>query len=126
MRTLEKIQEVLGRETEEAIRDAIMEVDNIFPWRDTNEYYEYNNLVAPSINQIGRAENQFNNWGGRSTELCVWFTLKPGVHYVRKSQLYAYEKYLEKLAEELAGKKDELGFTSVRSVFRTGSTKKFK
>ena len=76
----------------------------------------------PSFSYLGDAKYQYHNIS--PPELHVWFRIVPGIENIRRHQIHAYEKYLEKLAEELS--KQDLGATSVRSIFRLSSVKRYE
>ncbi len=101
------------------LRVALKSVNRAYPWKDRNDY---DGTDAPSFSHLSDGQSTYHNFS--TPELHVWFHIIPGIDNVRKSQIYAYEKYLEKLAEELS--KKELGAMSVRSVFRVGSGTTFK
>jgi len=101
------------------LREAILRVDQVFPWKITNGLGE----PMSSIQYLGDGQDQFNNWG--DGELNVWFRITPFGCY-EKSKIHAYERYLEKLAEELSRQALPPGVTSVRSLFRLASAKAFE
>ncbi len=104
-------------ETLKALRRSINQTDEVYPWRDQSDY---DGSALPSIKYLGEPRYQYHNV--TSPELHVWFRIVPSGP-VRKGQVYSYEKYLEKLAESLS--KQPIAATSVRSVFRAGSVKRF-
>jgi len=89
---------------------AIMEVDDLHPWKDTG----YNGAPLPSIGLVQFNSDQFNNWS--RPELNVWFRIEPTAKYMSRSQTYAYEKYLETLAQKLAEREEFVGIATVRSL----------
>lgn len=90
------------------LREAILEVDKLFPWKD-DIYPDARDPERESIMYLSPGEKG----GGWKGETNLWFHLVPLWQSVRKGQVYAYEKYLAKLAEELAKKKLQ-GVESVR------------
>ena len=102
------------------LRIAIKQALRLHPWVDANDY---DGVVAPSFSHLSDGSYQYHNIN--PTELHVWFRIVPGIECVRKSQVYAYEKHLQKIVEELANRNPQ-GATSVRSVFRVRSVKFFK
>ena len=113
-------ERVLPQDKLDALRAAIWEVDSAYPWKDKNDYGDSD---FPSLGFVGSPEHQFHNLA--IPELHVWFRVVSWQQYIRKSQQYAYEKYLAMLASELA-KKELFGSESVRYNFRSYSTKTFK
>lgn len=105
-------------ETLRKLRRSIQHTDEVYPWRDKSDY---DGSALPSIQYLGEHHYQYHNVA--RPELHVWFKIVPSAP-VRKGQIHAYEKYLEKLAEELS--KQQLDVTSVRSVFRASSVERFK
>jgi len=103
------------------LQDEVRATDLLYPWKDKSDY---DGAEVPSIGFLGEGQNQYHNVS--TPELHVWYRIVPGIQGVRKGQIYAYEKYLEKLAEKLAFRCNAHGATSVRSVFRVGSVKFFK
>ncbi|MBI4158351.1 MAG: hypothetical protein HY505_01905 [Candidatus Yanofskybacteria bacterium] len=103
----------------EMLRDAIVFVDRKFPWKDTNDH---DGTEVSDIRYLGDAHVVIHNFNPQ--EQHVWFWIVPHYDSMRKSQLYAYEKYLAKLAEEL-NKKRFFRSDSVRSVFRVVSSTSF-
>lgn len=82
----------------EALERAIREVDARFPWKD--EMPPLSNEAFESIRYITTGRIRVNNW--TVPEKDCSFCIHPGRSDVRRSQIYAYEKYLDKLSQELA------------------------
>jgi hypothetical protein len=100
------------------LRRAILKIDARFPWSDDprpDERYK-------SIKYISDGEVSLTGWGGK--KVC-WFHLYPTREWVRKGQVYGYEKYLAKLADELA-KLNLPKIQNVRCTFEVHSTMDFK
>lgn len=97
------------------ISQTIYEVDAKFPWHDD---------IHPdagkfeSISYLG--EGSVRDY---DTGLYVFFTIIPKLSNMRKGQVYAYEKYLAKLAEELAKKFDDV--EEVRSIIEVRASTSF-
>jgi len=72
-----------------SLRRAIIEVDRIWPWKDS----------GGADSMIGLSDGEVS-----PNKLVYWFTFRPGVSWLTKCQIYAYEKYVAKLAEELASR----------------------
>ncbi|MDP3934656.1 MAG: hypothetical protein Q8Q46_00295 [Candidatus Giovannonibacteria bacterium] len=105
-----------------AFRRAILEVDEQFPWHDDPPRL-CPEESAPSIFYLSDGDEVINNWS--TPEKTCWFTIFPKYHSIRKGQVYAYERYLAKLAEELVKKR--LPFVAeVRSVLHIDSGTSFK
>ena len=90
-----------------AYRAMIENVDRDFPWRD--DVHPDWHRDFKSIKDLSDGEVVTDNLPGDPTR--VWFEIRPYCK-MRKSQVYAYEKYMEKLAIELAKMKFE-GLESV-------------
>ncbi len=75
---------------------AIRQVDRQFPWRDDRPIVSSNNICLshPSYTPPARSSSEEEEHG-----YCFKTSL---VGNLRRGQVYAYEKYLAKLAEELA------------------------
>jgi hypothetical protein len=97
-------------ELREQMLQAIREVDELHPWKDI----AYDGAQLPSIDLLQFKSDQFNNW--TTPELNVWFLIEPTARYITKSQMYAYEKYIETLAQKLAEREEFLGTASVRTL----------
>lgn len=97
-------------ELREQMLQAIREVDKQSPWKDV----ACDGTSLPSIDLLQFKSDQFNNW--TTPELNVWFLIEPTARYMQKSQIYAYEKYLEMLAQKLAEREEFLGTASVRTL----------
>jgi hypothetical protein len=89
------------------LRQAIMDVDSRFPWSDEPRPDE----TFQSIGHLSDGESALAGWGAVDDMIC-WFHIHPMRDYVRKGQIYAYEKYLERLISELAA----MGIPNVKSV----------
>jgi hypothetical protein len=87
------------------LRQAITDTDQRFPWHDARGTGE----PLPSIKFLSDGQVVVHNWS--VPEKLIWFTIYPpfGMH---RGQVYAYEKYLEKISEELA----RLGLPHISAV----------
>ena len=107
----------------DALRSSIKEVDKLFPWKedDVPDGAE----KPPSIFYLGDGQVVVQNF--HPTEQHIWFSVHPRYDSMRRGQIYAYEKYLAKLAEELAKPKPH-GYwpASVRSVITIKASTSFK
>ena len=101
------------------LQELIREVDRLFPWSDTPSLGE----EFKSIKYLSEGEVIIQNWS--IPEKHIWFSVFPGITCLRRGQVYAYEKYLSKLAEELA-KKKILGVIEVRGVIEVGAATSFR
>ena len=90
------------------LREAILEVDREFPWCDD----VYPGVKFKSIHFLNAGSITRNN--RTCIEYTAWFHIFPYQGNVRKGQVYAYEKYLAKIAEELS-KRELPNVKSVRS-----------
>ena len=101
------------------LANEIREIDKLFPWRDNpNPRAE-----SQSIRYLSDGKIVIHNF---HTPLKVcWFHVYPVNKFIRKGQVYAYEKYLDKIAEELAKKKLP-GVVEVRSVLEVHTISSFK
>jgi hypothetical protein len=101
------------------LRQAIIKIDAQFPWNDDSlcpdEEHE-------SIKYLSDGKIDTDGWGEK--KICRFY-LYPTREYVRKGQVYGYEKYLAKLAEELA-KLNISGVQHVRSTIQIHATTDFK
>ena len=79
---------------------AILDMDQLFPWYDD---------VCPGSGRtkdvfyVSDGEEIVHNWS--VPERVCWFNVCPRYQSLRRGQVYAYEKYLAKIAEELAKRK---------------------
>ena len=118
--TIGFISSLCGNEPNLAeLRQAILNVDARFPWTDDSlrpdEEHE-------SIHYLSAGEVGTDGWGEK--KIC-WFYIFPTREYVRKGQVYGYEKYLAKLTEELA-KMNIPDIQHVRCTIEVRSTMDFK
>ena len=79
------------------LRRQIREVDKHFPWKE--DQIPEGAEQPPSIFYLGDGQVVIHNFHPK--EQHIWFTIQPRYDSMRRGQLYAYEKYLAKLAEEL-------------------------
>jgi len=102
------------------LAEAIREVDRMFPWHDDihPDAGEFE-----SIFYLGDGNVVVHNF--HTPLKVVWFSIHPKWDNLRKAQVYAYEKYLTKLAEELAKKKLS-GIAEVRSVIEVRAATSFR
>ncbi len=101
-----------------AMRKAICEVDAEFPWRDDL----HPDITFESIGYLSNGNVVLHKYA--KPLKMVWFTIHPKWGNLRKSQVYAYERYLAKIAEELAKRfVDEV--REVRSVIEVRSGTSF-
>ena len=104
-----------------AMAKAIRDIDYWYPWMDmdaTPSSGEYKSIFHLSDGHV--VTHNFN------TPLkIVWFSIHPMSGHMKKSQVYAYEKYLAKLAKELA-KQFAGAVTEVRSVIEVRASTSFK
>jgi len=97
------------------LRTAILEADRAFPWRDDI----HPETVNASIHYLSDGVIATDDFS--TPEKHCRFTIVPVWDNLRKGQVYGYEKYLNKLAEEIA-KRGLPGVTEVRSVIGVRST----
>ena len=91
-------------------KEAILEVDQSFPWHDD---VHPDSGEPKGIFYISEGEEVVHHWS--FSEKVCWFSISPRYDSLRQGQVYAYEKYLAKIAEELA-KRKLLGVREVKSV----------
>ena len=104
------------------LRNAILEIDAEFPWRDD---IHPDAGERKSIHYLGGGNVVIHNFA--VPIMLVWFSVHPKWEMLRKSQIYAYEHYLAKLAEELAKRFAESSlFSEVRSVIEVRAVSSFK
>lgn len=101
------------------LAETIREVDRHFPWHDD----PYPDTKFESIKYLGEGKVVVHNFK-TPLKIC-WFTIVPGINNLRKAQVYAYEKYLSKLAEELS-KSELVGVIEVRSIIEVRSVTNFR
>jgi len=106
-------------ELQEQMLQAVRKVDELYPWKDTG----HDGSTFPSIKALYFSGDQFDNW--HIPELNVWFRIEPTAGYLHKGQIYAYEKYLETLAQKLAEMEEFVGVATVRSMCRTCKSSEF-
>lgn len=104
------------------LAEAIREVDRTFPWHDDihPDAREFESICYLSDGRIFVQDIY-------PRRKVVWFSIYPTPQggMLRKAQVYAYEKYLAKLAEELAKKKLS-GIAEVRSVIEVRAATRFR
>ena len=94
------------------LAEEIREADRMFPWRD--DFSPGAGQEKPeSIFYLSNGEVVVHNY--TTPVKIIWFGIVPKPDCLRKGQVYAYEKYLAKLAKELAEKKLS-GIAEVRSL----------
>lgn len=109
----------------DALRQSIKEIDKLFPWKEDEapEGAE----ESPSIFYLGDGQMVVHNFHPKEQEQHICFVVQPRYDSMRRGQLYAYEKYLAKLAGELM--KPNLNNywpASVRSVITIKAVTSFK
>ena len=82
------------------LANEIRGIDKLFPWGDNYRSDE----KFTSIGYLSDGEIVVHN-ASRIPERVCWFHIYPTNRHIRRGQIYAYEKYLAKIAEELAKKK---------------------
>ncbi len=103
--------------------ESIIRADSRFPWKD--EFFllgEPSNGIA-GLRRIDVADVQIitDEYGRRTID----FTLSYQGYSVTYSQLYAYQKYVAKLAEEIAYEHRLVGIDDVRAIVCTMATQVF-
>jgi hypothetical protein len=78
-----------------ALEDAITTVDRQFPWKD-----DFSSQSEKYVLNIGKNSTSTSGW--TIPETIVDFPVDRRHNSLKRGQLYAYEKYLAKIAEELA------------------------
>ncbi|MBU6501072.1 MAG: hypothetical protein KGJ89_03015 [Patescibacteria group bacterium] len=99
---------------------AIREVDAMFPWHDDDIDSKMNHK---SLFYLSGGRVVVHDLNGPLK--MVWFDLFTEYRDIRRSQVYAYEKYLAKLAEELA-KKKFVGIAEVTSAIEVRTSRHFR
>ncbi len=95
------------------LRQMIVEIDERFPWRATNGFGE----EQRSIGYLDDGHVVTHNFHV-PIKMC-WFWIVPMLA-IQKGQIHAYEKYLDKIAEELAALQMP-GVRGVHAVMRVAS-----
>lgn len=92
--------------------------DSLYPWKDYGYINPSDNKesLLPSIGDVFFMDDQYNNW--EVPELNVWFRIRPTSARLRRSQIYAYERYLETLCEETAKITELMGVATIRCICR--------
>jgi hypothetical protein len=101
-----------------ALKEAITTVDRQFPWKD-----DFSSQSEKYVLYIG--ESSSSTSGYTIPETIVDFPVDRRHNSLRRGQLYAYEKYLAKIAEELA-KMHLPRIKEVHSQIKIQRTKVFK
>lgn len=81
-------------------REAILEIDQLFPWHDD---VCLGAGEPKGIFYVSDGKEVVQNWSIPEKVCC--FNVFPRYSSLRRGQVYAYEKYLAKIAEELAKRK---------------------
>ena len=102
-----------------AMKESIREIDAEFPWRDDI----HPDVKFESIGYLSNGEVVLHKY--TKPLKMVWFRIHPKWDNLRKGQVYAYERYLAKIAEELA-KRFVGGVAEVRSVIEVRAGTSFK
>lgn len=97
-----------------ALRQMILEIDAQFPWRATNGLGE----EQESIRYLDDGTVVVHNFH-TPIKMC-WFRIMP-TFKMQKGQLHAYEKYLDKIAEELSVRQIK-GLKGTHAIMRTCSS----
>lgn len=106
---------------QKTLRDAIVEVDNLFPWKDVMPPLA--NEPHKSIYYLGDGHEVTHN--EKVPEKVWWFCIVPSRQDMRKGQLYAYEVYLANIAQQLSFM-NLPGVSKVNSLVETVSTQYFE
>jgi hypothetical protein len=101
------------------LQQAIMDTDKQFPWKD--DVHPDAKREGESIFYLGDGHA---TWEDGLVTSCS-FMINHRWDNLRRNQIYAYEKYLAKIAEECA-KKKPLGSAEVRAVLEVRSVSSFK
>lgn len=107
------------------LKKLIIEIDKLFPWKDElskSEEKARRGRESASIFYISKGKEFINNWHNPEKNICFHIFTEGGS--LRKAQIYAYEKYLAKLAEELA-KRKPTGVAAVSCVVKIVTTAEF-
>lgn len=83
------------------LREAIIDLDREFPWKDS--HFIPGSPLAESIGFMSGANVREHDLPPEARHTCT-FTIVPGIKHLRTSQVYAYERYLWRLASELKAK----------------------
>lgn len=98
----------------------IRDVDRMFPWHNEPAHPDF---VIDSIGDLSKGEVVVHDFVPPLK--IAYFHIVPGRGNLQRAQAYAYEKYLAKLAEELA-KKKPYGVAGVCSIIKIRSATKFE
>ena len=101
------------------LRTAIQKIDAEFPWQDEPLRGE----PYMSISYLSEGEVVVHECNTPANKVC-WFELYPH-RDLKRSQLYAYEKYINNLGEKLK-KSNISGIDHVNVVFRVSKVEIFK
>lgn len=114
----------------DTLREAVLQVTKRNPWYDTLPPCMWDSALdlrgtSPVRSDVGVSEGirQDNYWSTPETDW--WFNLHPCRDDLEQGQLRAFEKYMEKIAEELASMK-LANVQEVRYVATTLRMKSFK
>jgi len=102
-----------------SLRRHIIDIDRQFPWSD--ESFAEGRMGSIKYLSEGKCVTR-RFYGGRSNYF--WFDIYP-YGSLRKGQVYAYEKYLAKIAEELA-KRRIPGVDLVQGIIEMRSSTSFR
>ena len=85
----------MGGLTPYSLRLLIQEADRRFPWVDSDPK-PFNQESIGYLSEGELVVHRFSN-----SNSCCYFNFEPPHSSVRKGQVYAYEKYVERLGQEL-------------------------
>ena len=114
-----KFDELTAESDLTLLAESIRRVDKAFPWHDD----PLPEQEFKSIRRLGRGEVHVHNF--HQPVRYVWFVVYPGMDYLRRGQVYSYEKYLNRLAKKLSEEKLR-GVLEVRAIIEVAATMSFK
>lgn len=104
-----------------AMAKAIRDLDYWYPWMDN---HPSPSGEVKSIGHLSDGEVIAHNFKTEPGKI-VWFSIEPPCKHLRTSQVYAYERYLAKIAKELA-KAFQGAIIEVRSIIDIKAATSFK
>jgi len=100
------------------LREMIKEIDRQFPWRDDTDRDSDDSLGLYEISRGEELENE-----DKAGDPACWFSITPKHSWMRRNQVYAYERYLAKIAQELTKKLLHRTREIISSIHVSGATR---
>lgn len=103
------------------LRKAILTADRESPWQDLSDL---DGSPLQSIHYLSDGHVGVNYWA--NPETVISFNIVPEADHIRKSQVYAYEKYIQDLARRLHASHLFRDIKEIVGGFTVKSTKSYR